>query len=70
MPPAIPDRIATQIRIDKKLYSVLKLIAQWEHRNLNAQIAYFLDVSAVKYLEKHGLINAYVDAQEEQGGGS
>lgn len=56
MPKAIPNRIATQIRIDEKLHAKTKIIAQKESRNLNSQIEYFIKKGIEQYEKENGEI--------------
>lgn len=56
MPAHIPDRVATQIRVNETVYQKVKLIAQNESRNTNAQIEYFLKKGVEEYERKNGPI--------------
>lgn len=56
MPAAIPNRIATQLRIDKTLHSKAKIIAERERRNMNSQIEYFIQCGIADYEREHGPI--------------
>lgn len=57
MPAAIPDRIATQIRINEVVYQKTKIIAKSENRNTNAQIEYFIKKGVEAYEAEHGVIS-------------
>lgn len=57
MPAAIPNRIATQIRIDKDIYGKTKEIAKFENRNTNSQIEYFVRKGVESYEKEHGAIS-------------
>ena len=57
MPAAIPGRIATQIRIDEKVYQKTKYIAKKESRNTNSQIEYFVKLGVEAYEAEHGFIS-------------
>ena len=56
MPAAIPNRIATQIRIDKDVYAKTREIAKSENRNTNSQIEYFVRKGVESYEKEHGPI--------------
>ena len=56
MPAAIPNRTATQIRVNEIVYQKIKWIASLENRNTNAQIEYFLKKAVESYEEEHGTI--------------
>ena len=56
MPAAIPNRIATQIRINETVYQKTKQIAQRENRNTNSQIEYFIKLGVESYEREHGSI--------------
>lgn len=56
MPAPIPNRIATQIRIDKTAYSKTKVIAKSENRNVNSQIEYFIKKGVEAYEKEYGII--------------
>lgn len=56
MPAAIHNRTATQIRIDKDIYSKTKEIAKLENRNTNSQIEYFIRKGVETYEKEHGSI--------------
>lgn len=57
MPAPIPDRIATQIRVNETIYKKVKYIAQLESRNTNAQIEYFMKKGVEAYEREHGVIS-------------
>lgn len=57
MPAPIPNRIATQIRIDKTVYGKTKKIAKYENRNTNSQIEYFVRKGVEAYEKEHGAIS-------------
>lgn len=57
MPAPIPNRIATQIRIDKTIYGKTKEIAKSENRNTNSQIEYFVRKGVEAYEKEHGSIS-------------
>ena len=57
MPAAIPNRVATQLRIDKTLHSKAKIIAEREKRNINSQIEYFIQCGIAAYEREHGTID-------------
>lgn len=61
MPAAIPNRIATQIRIDKDVYSKTKEIAKSENRNTNSQIEYFVRKGVEAYEKENGPISLPAD---------
>lgn len=56
MPKSIPNRIATQIRINETAYQKTKIIASNESRNTNAQIEYFIKQGVEAYEKEHGEI--------------
>lgn len=56
MPKAIPNRIATQIRIDETLHAKTKIIAQQENRNFNSQLEYFVKKGVEQYEKENGEI--------------
>lgn len=56
MPAHIPDRIATQIRVNEVVYQKVKVIARVESRNTNAQIEYFLKKGVEEYERQYGPI--------------
>lgn len=56
MPAPIPNRIATQIRINESVYKKTKYIAANESRNTNAQIEYFIKKGVEAYEREHGTI--------------
>ena len=57
MPAPIPNRISSQIRIDKTVYNKTKIIAKHENRNTNSQIEYFLKKGVEAYEKEHGPIS-------------
>lgn len=57
MPAPIPNRIATQIRINETVYKKTKLIASQESRNTNSQIEYFVKLGVEAYEKEHGTIS-------------
>ena len=57
MPAPIPNRMATQIRVDKTLYQKAKIIARQENRNTNSQIEYFIRKGVEAYEKLNGTIN-------------
>ncbi|MDO4327532.1 MAG: hypothetical protein Q4E24_16165 [bacterium] len=57
MPAPIPDRIATQIRINETIYKKTKCIAKHENRNTNSQIEYFIKLGVEAYEKEHGPIS-------------
>ena len=56
MPAPIPNRIATQFRVNETIYKKVKQIAQHESRNTNAQIEYFMKLGVESYEKEHGEI--------------
>ncbi len=56
MPASIPNRIATQIRVNEIAYKKTKYIAQQENRNTNAQIEYFIKKGIEAYEKANGSI--------------
>ena len=56
MPAKIPNRIATQIRINEDVYKKTKNIAKYENRNTNSQIEYFVKLGVEAYEKEHGII--------------
>ena len=56
MPKAIPNRIVLQLRIDEKLHSKSKIIAEEENRNLNGQFEYFIKKGVEAYEKENGII--------------
>ncbi len=61
MPAPIPNRIATQIRINETIYKKTKYIATQESRNTNAQIEYFVKLGVEAYEKEHGSISLLVN---------
>lgn len=61
MPAPIPDRIATQLRVNETVYKKIKYIANLENRNVNSQIEYFLKKSVDAYEREHGIIELPVE---------
>lgn len=59
----IENRTNTQLRIDSALYAKLKAIADKEHRYVNSQIEYFIDIGIKTYESEHGPIQ--LPEQEE-----
>lgn len=57
MPAKIPNRIATQIRINEEIYKKTKNIAKHESRNTNSQIEYFVKLGVEAYEKEHGIIS-------------
>lgn len=57
MPAPIPNRVATQIRIDKSIYNKTKKIAKSESRNTNSQIEYFVRKGVEAYEKENGIIS-------------
>lgn len=47
------QKVATQIRLDEKLYSLVKSIAEVEMRSINAQMEYFIREGAEKYKDEN-----------------
>lgn len=56
MPKAIPNRVATQIRIDETLHAKTKIIAQLENRNFNSQLEYFVKKGVEQFEKDNGEI--------------
>ena len=56
MPAKIPNRTATQIRVDETTYQKTKIIAKLESRNTNSQIEYFMKIGVEAYEKEHGTI--------------
>lgn len=57
MPPKIPNRQSTQVRIDDEIFSKLKLIAKRENRSMNSQLEYFVKLGIEAYEAEKGKIN-------------
>ena len=58
MPKAIPNRIATQLRLDETTYNKTKIIAQREDRTLNSQFENFIKKCVEQYEAEKGIIQA------------
>lgn len=56
MPPRIPERVATQVRLNKTIYEKVKYISKRETRCTNSQIEHFLKVGVEQYEAEHGEI--------------
>ena len=56
MPKAIPNRIATQFRIDDTIYKKAKVVAKSESRTLNSQVEYFIKKGVEQYEAENGEI--------------
>lgn len=56
MPPKIPDRERTQLRLNENLFRKAKIIAQLENRTMNSQFEYFIRIGIEKYEDEHGTI--------------
>lgn len=54
MPAAIPNRRATQLRIDETIFEKSKIIAAEEKRTLNSQFEYFIKLGVEAYEAQHG----------------
>lgn len=64
MPPKIPDRERTQLRLNEILFRKAKIIAQLENRTMNSQFEYFIRMGIEKYETEHGEIILPDDFQE------
>lgn len=64
MPPKIPDRERTQLRLNEILFRKAKIIAQLENRTMNSQFEYFIRMGIEKYEAEHGEIILPDDFQE------
>ena len=56
MPKAIPNRVATQLRIEESAHIKSKLIAEKECRPLNSQFEYFIIKGIERYEKENGPI--------------
>lgn len=56
MPAPIPGRISTQVRLDETVWKKIKIIAQIENRNANAQLNHFMQKSVEAYERANGVI--------------
>ena len=56
MPPKIPDRERTQLRLNETLFRKAKTIAQLENRTMNSQFEYFIRMGIEKYEAEHGKV--------------
>lgn len=58
MPAPVPgNRIATQVRLDAVTWQKIKIIAQREDRNANAQLNHFMQQAVAAYECDHGPID-------------
>ncbi len=51
-------KIALQLRLDEKVHSKLKIIAEKELRSLNAQLEYFIKLGVESYEKEYGVIQS------------
>ena len=58
MPAPIPNRRNTQLRINKTLYEKVRIIAERETRNINAQMEHFVKVGVENYEKEHGSLSS------------
>ena len=56
MPKAIPDRVATQLRIDESTHKKAIVVARREERTLNSQYEFFIKRGIEQYEKEHGTI--------------
>ena len=62
MPAPIPgNRVATQVRLDSVTWKKIKIIAQREDRNANAQLNHFMQQAVAAYEREHGIIDLASD---------
>ncbi len=64
MPPKIPDRERTQLRLNETLFRKAKAIAQLENRTMNSQFEYFIRTGIEKYEAEHGKVVLPDDLQK------
>ena len=57
MPASIPNRVSTQIRINRIIYEKIIFIAKNENRYINNQIEYFLKKGIDAYEKEYGPIS-------------
>ena len=57
MPAPIPNRKNTQLRINETLYEKIKVIADRETRNINAQMEHFIKIGVENYEKEHGSVS-------------
>lgn len=64
MPPKIPDRERTQLRLNETLFRKAKAIAKLENRTMNSQFEYFIRMGIEKYEAEHGKVILPDDLQK------
>ena len=63
--PKLPERVFSQMRIEKTLHSKLRIIASRESRSINAQIEYFAQQGVDRYEKEFGTIVIEPEAEDE-----
>lgn len=58
MPAPIPNRRNTQLRINETLYEKVRIIAERETRNINAQMEHFVKIGVENYEREHGSLSS------------
>ena len=53
-------KVSTQFRLEEDLYDKVKIIAEIEHRSINAQMEYMIEKSVRAYQEENGPITGDV----------
>lgn len=56
MPAHIPNRVSTQVRLDETVWNKIKVIAQKENRNANAQLNHFAQQAVEAYEKQYGAV--------------
>lgn len=64
MPAHIPDRVSTQVRLDKVSWQKLKIIAKLENRNANSQLDFFMRQGVARYEAEHGPVELPDESEE------
>ena len=57
MPAPIPNRKNTQLRLNETLYEKVRIIAEKETRNINAQMEHFIKLGVEAYEQEHGSLS-------------
>lgn len=47
------QNVVFSLRLDEEVYRLIKIVAEEEHRSINAQLIDFIEGSLIEYLESH-----------------
>lgn len=47
------QNVVFSLRLDEEVYRIIKLVAEEEHRSINAQLTDFIEGGLIQYLDNH-----------------